>query len=84
MAEVIDHGVEGLLFDFFDRDALVDSVCRLLDDAALRQALGAAARRRVVERYDLRRRCLPAQLALATDLLNRKRSRRAEAAPGPR
>lgn len=73
--EVVDHRVHGLLFDFFDREALVDGICRLLDDAGLRQALGHAARRRVVERYDLRRRCLPAQLALVDDLLRGRRSR---------
>ena len=69
VTEVIEHGVNGLLFDFFDRDALSDSVCRLLDDAALREQLAAAARKTVVERYDLGTVCLPAQARLLRDVL---------------
>jgi glycosyltransferase involved in cell wall biosynthesis len=77
VSEVIQHGSNGLLFDFFDGEALVDSVCRLLDDAELRQALGAAARGSVIEGYDLRSRCLPAQLDLAQSMLRGQRMRSA-------
>ncbi len=73
--EVLQHGSNGLLFDFFDGEALVESVCRLLDDADLRQTLGSAARRSVVEGYDLRSRCLPAQLELAQAMLRGQRTR---------
>ena len=41
--EVLQHGSNGLLFDFFDGEALVESVCRLLDDVDLRRTLGSAA-----------------------------------------
>ncbi len=64
VGEVAAHGRNALLFDFFDRDALVDGVCRLLADAELAHALAAAARATVVERYDLHRVCLPAQRRL--------------------
>lgn len=64
VTEVVEDGVNGLLFDFFDQDALIDRIERLLADAALRQRLAAAARETVVARYDLRRVCLPAQLRL--------------------
>lgn len=37
-------------------------VVELLDDPAERERLGAQARQRAVERYDLRSVCLPAQL----------------------
>jgi glycosyltransferase involved in cell wall biosynthesis len=70
VTEVIAHERNGLLFDFFDRDALVAAVCRLLDDAELRHTLAAAARRTVVERYDLGRVCLPAQARLIRELLH--------------
>lgn len=73
--EVVQHGNNGLLFDFFDGAALVESVCRLLDDPDLRQALGATARQSVIDGYDLRRRCLPAQLELAQDMLRGFRTR---------
>ena len=73
--EVIEAGSNGLLFDFFDRDALLDSVCRLLGDADLRQALGSAARRSIVDSFDLRTRCLPAQLVLAQEMLQGRHAR---------
>ncbi len=59
--EVLTHGETGMLVDFFDGAALVDRACDLLDDAEARQRLGQAARRHVIERYDLARVCLPAQ-----------------------
>ncbi len=62
--EAIEHEKTGLLFDFFDQEGLIDSVERLLDDEELRRALGAAARADAVARYDLKSKCLPAQLEL--------------------
>lgn len=62
--EVIADGVNGLLIDFFDAPGLAAAVAEALDGRVDRAALGAAARRTVVERFDLRRRCLPAGLAL--------------------
>ena len=60
--EVIDHDREGRLVNFFDQGALVQAVTELLDNPAARARLGAAARQRVVDHYDLRRICLPQQL----------------------
>ncbi|MBL8352195.1 MAG: glycosyltransferase family 4 protein [Burkholderiaceae bacterium] len=80
VTEVIEQGSNGLLYDFFDRSAMLDSICRLLDDAQLRQALGSAARRSVIERYDLKSRCLPAQLALLQQVMQRRRPPPAAAA----
>ena len=60
--EVIEDGAQGLLVGFFDQARLVDRICEVLDDPALAARLGVAARERVVERYDLATRCLPAQL----------------------
>lgn len=73
--EVIEHGRNGLLFDFFDREAMVGSICRLLEDAELRQMLGTSARHSVMDRYDLRSKCLPAQLRLVQEMLQGRRSR---------
>lgn len=67
--EVIEHGRSGLLVDFFDTEALIEQICRLLDDDELRTHLGATARRDIVERYDLRQVCLPAQLQLVHRVL---------------
>ncbi|HMO47623.1 MAG TPA: glycosyltransferase [Rubrivivax sp.] len=81
VSEVIEHGRNGLLFDFFDGKALVETVCRLVDDAELRQRLAAAARRTVVERYDLSTVCLPAQASLMRELLHSGRGPAALSAP---
>ena len=70
--EVIQHGVNGLLTDFFDTNELAAHV----DDALHRQhewnPLREAARRTVLERYDLKRVCLPAQRRLVEALLKGK------------
>ena len=66
--EVIEHEKNGLLFDFFDPNALVDQVCRALDRPELSSQLGQAARQTAVNKYDLKRVCLPQQLALIKTL----------------
>jgi glycosyltransferase involved in cell wall biosynthesis len=60
--EAITDGETGRLVPFFDRQALVEAVCALLDSPADRARLGTAARAAVVARYDLRRICLPRQM----------------------
>jgi glycosyltransferase involved in cell wall biosynthesis len=49
--EVIRDGIEGLLVPLGDIDATADALMRLAQDAALRARLGAAARRRFMERF---------------------------------
>jgi len=70
--EVVSDGVNGLLTDFFDTRELAAHV----DDALQRQdqlkPLREAARRMVLERYDLKRVCLPAQRRLVEALLKGK------------
>lgn len=57
--EVVEHGVNGLLTDFFDQARLVDTIAEALTDLDRGRALKDAARRTIVERYDLKTRCLP-------------------------
>ena len=64
VTEVIDHGVNGLLFDFFDVEGLARQVVSVLENPQAHRDLGLRARERVVERYDLRTKCLPELLAL--------------------
>jgi starch synthase len=52
--EVIENEVTGLLVDPGDYDGLAVALLRLLDDEALRHRMGAAARRRALERFDRR------------------------------
>jgi glycosyltransferase involved in cell wall biosynthesis len=53
--EVIESGITGLLVEPDDPAALAGGILTLLKDPTMRQALGAAARDRVVERFDARR-----------------------------
>lgn len=57
--EVMTEDETGWMVDFFDREALVDRVSTLLDDAPTRTRLGANARALVRQSYDLRSTCLP-------------------------
>ncbi|QFU09929.1 Spore coat protein SA [Rhodobacteraceae bacterium THAF1] len=66
--EAITDGENGLMFDFFDKEALVDCVEELIEDPELRGDLGAAARARVLRDYDLKRVCLPAQFQWIEEL----------------
>ena len=66
--EVIEHGCNGLLVDFFDGKALAAAIAAVLADPEAHRQLGVQARRDVVERYDLRQVCLPAQFALVDSL----------------
>ncbi|SDB60725.1 glycosyltransferase family 4 protein [Belnapia rosea] len=62
--EVIEHGKNGLLVDFFSSDQLAETVVRALADPAAHAPLREAARRTAVENYDLDSVCLPQHLAL--------------------
>lgn len=53
IAEIVDHGHTGLLVEAGDAEGLSRALELLLDDAGLRVSMGAAARARVEERFDL-------------------------------
>ena len=73
--EVIRDGENGLVVDFFSPDAIAEKVDQAL--AMDQRPLRAAARETVVQRYDLKRVCLPAQLRLVEAL----KGQRADARP---
>jgi glycosyltransferase involved in cell wall biosynthesis len=50
--EAIDHGVHGLLVDFYDVEGLVGQALRVLRAPEEYRPLGKAARERVLERYE--------------------------------
>ena len=62
--EVIEHGRNGLLTDFFDVEKLAQVTADALERRGEFGALRAAARQTIVQGYDLMDHCLPAQLAL--------------------
>ena len=59
VAEVIEHGKNGLLFNFFDKEMLANQVIEALALPSSMRAIRARARATIVERYDLQRVCLP-------------------------
>ncbi|MEO3417230.1 glycosyltransferase [Roseovarius sp. CAU 1744] len=67
--EVITNDETGRLVDFFDRDALVDEITALLEDAAARKRLGRAARALARNRFDLQSICLPRQVEWVSGLM---------------
>lgn len=62
--EVIRHGENGLLVDFFDVGAWSKTLIGALAEPERYRPLRAAARQTVLDRYDLRRICLPRMVAM--------------------
>lgn len=60
--EVIEHGKNGLLVDFFDPQAFADTVADALERRASLQHLRDAARQTIIDRYDMQQHCMPALL----------------------
>jgi glycosyltransferase involved in cell wall biosynthesis len=69
--EVIEHGKNGLLVDFFDAAALAETVVGALARPQHYASLRAAARKTAVEHYDLASVCLPEQLKLINRVAQR-------------
>lgn len=67
--EVIKDGENGLLVDFFSTGQIAERVDYALSRRKDLQFLRDKARKTVVERYDLKRVCLPAQRTLVEKLL---------------
>jgi glycosyltransferase involved in cell wall biosynthesis len=70
--EALTHGGTGLLVDFFDIDGWAASIAKALADPAEYAPLRKAARRAVLDAYDLRSMCLPRQLRLIEALAARE------------
>ncbi|MBN2475000.1 MAG: glycosyltransferase [Pirellulales bacterium] len=68
--EMIEHEKQGLLFDFFDVDALVAAADKVLDDPAAFCALGEAGRQMIRQQYSLPD-CLARMLRLYEEVLGR-------------
>jgi glycosyltransferase involved in cell wall biosynthesis len=67
--EVLHHGANGLLVDFFSPDEIADRVTAALEDRLAFESLRQNARQTVLDRYDLRSVCLPAHLRLLNMLV---------------
>lgn len=67
--EVIEHGRNGLLVNFFDQQAWAHTIAAVLENPTAHKHLGVAARQTIIERYDLHSSCLPQQLKLIDKLI---------------
>jgi glycosyltransferase involved in cell wall biosynthesis len=63
VTEVARDGETAVLFDFFDKDALANRVIEVLTETGKVEAMRERARAAIVERFDLRRVCLPKWVA---------------------
>jgi glycosyltransferase involved in cell wall biosynthesis len=69
--EVIEHGKNGLLFDFFSPQEMADRIDDVLDHPDRLKELRINARKTALERYDLKT-LLPKHLQLMQDVVDRK------------
>jgi glycosyltransferase involved in cell wall biosynthesis len=70
--EAMTEGGNGHLVDFFDVEGLTQRICSVLESREQTVAIHAAARRSVMERYDLNTVCLPAHLELISQLTGQR------------
>ena len=68
---VIDNKT-GLLVDFFDYDGIADSISKVLEDPKKYRKLGKAARKVIIDKFDLHKITLPKYLKLIENILNEK------------
>ena len=66
--EVIRHGENGLLVDFFNPQAIAEQVVQALESPGDFTAMRQQARQTIIDRYDLKRICLPQHLAYIDEL----------------
>jgi glycosyltransferase involved in cell wall biosynthesis len=71
--EVISDGENGWLVDFFDTDALAERIGDALRTGRPNRRLRTAARKTIIDQYDLKTVCLPAQLTLLKKLTGTRR-----------
>ena len=70
--EVIVDNKTGLLVDFFDYDGIADSISKVLEDPKKYRKLGKAARKVIIDKFDLHKITLPKYLKLIENILNEK------------
>lgn len=59
--EIITHGENGLLVDFFSPKQIIETIHRVCEDPTKMETMRENARKTIVERYDLGKVCLPKQ-----------------------
>ncbi len=67
--EVVKDGHNGLLVGFRDYEGLADRVASILGEPERYREMRVAARQTIIDRYDLKRVCLPKQIALVESMV---------------
>lgn len=62
--EFIEHGKTGLLFDFFNKEQLINQVCEVLEHPKKFEQIRINARDYISKNYDIKTICLPKQAEL--------------------
>jgi glycosyltransferase involved in cell wall biosynthesis len=70
--EVIRDGDNGVLVDFFSTEGIADAVDKVLSHPDRMAEMRVRARQTVIDRYDLRRFCLPRHIALVDAVAGRR------------
>ena len=81
LEEVLHHGGNGILVDFFSPQEIAERVVEALEDRRAFASLRQNARDTVLERYDLRTVCLPAHVRLLNMLVPREQRISLQPAP---
>lgn len=66
--EVISHGHNGLLVDFFSPEEIAESIDIALGDRERMSRIKSEARNTILSKYDLHKVCLPQQISLVRSL----------------
>jgi glycosyltransferase involved in cell wall biosynthesis len=64
VTEVIRHGENGLLVDFFSSEELVNAICGVLEHPDRMLQVRQKARKMVQQQFDLQSVCLPRQIEI--------------------
>jgi len=69
--EIIDHGINGLLVDFFDPNQLAETTAEVIKNNSMGTHMGIMARKTILERYSLHH-CIPKHVNLLQDICNNR------------
>jgi len=69
--EVLQHGGNGLLVDFFSPAEVAARVIEALEDRRGHESIRQNARQTIIDQYDLKTVCLPAHLRLLSTVARR-------------
>ena len=67
--EVIKNNKNGIIFNFFDTKALVNTVNKILKNPKKYEDIASEARNTIIKNYDIENVCLPKQIKLVKKMI---------------